>query len=151
VSQKNGNNNQATFQAGKYNSVLSTQAGGTPGTNNSANVQIGTDNTATISQKDGNNNQGTFQAGHANGVTTSQDSKLANGQNNSGNVQVGDYNSAVTTQTNSAPNSQATGVDYANNSFSAQFGSGNMVTAKQTGGQNSQGTVQVGTGNLAFV
>ena len=82
ISQKNGNNNQATFQAGKYNSVLSTQTGRQAGAgpNNSANVQIGNDNTALISQKNGNNNQSTFQAGRANGVTTSQVSKLANGR-----------------------------------------------------------------------
>ena len=77
VSQKHGNNNQATVQAGQLNSVLSTQAGATAAAaNNSANFQVGNDNTATISQKNGNNNQGTFQAGRANDVKTTQVSDL---------------------------------------------------------------------------
>ncbi len=152
VSQKRGNNNQATVQAGKFNSVLSTQKGGTAAAaNNSANYQVGSDNTATISQKNGNNNQGTFQAGRANNVTTTQVSKLATGLNSSGNVQVGEFNQAATSQTNSAPNPLATGVSYTNNSFSTQVGTANSVSAKQTGGQNNQGTVQVGSDNLSLV
>ena len=131
--------------------MLSTQAGGKPGSNNSANVQTGSDNTALISQKDGNNNQGTFQAGHANAVVTTQVSRLADGKNNSGNVQDGDYNSAVTTQTNSAPNPQATGVAYSNNAFSSQFGSGNSTYVTQKGGQNNQAAVQGGIGNMSVV
>jgi len=149
VSQTKGNNNQATAQTGQANSVQSTQASGSRFTDNSANVQVGNVNTAQITQNKGNNNQSTFQVGRANGVTTTQTGKLVNGENNSGNIQVGEFNSANTTQKNSAPNSQATGVDYSNNSFSAQFGS-SMTTVKQTGGQNNQGTYQVGTGNLAF-
>src|SRR6185437_12071449 len=38
---------------------------------------------------------------------------------------------------------------YSNNSFTAQFGS-SSAWVKQTGGQNTQGTLQVGTGNFAF-
>ena len=153
ISQKHGNNNQATSQTGQYNSVLSNQNGAAAGAgpNNSANVQVGNDNTAVISQKNGSNNQSTFQAGRANAVTTSQVSKLATGSNNSGNVQAGDFNTATTTQTNSPPNSQATGVNYANDSMSAQYGTGNTVIAKQTGGQNNQGTVQAGDDNLSQV
>ena len=153
IGQKNGNNNQATVQTGKFNSVLSAQNGAAAGAtaNNSANVQTGNDNTALISQKNGSNNQATNQAGRANAVTTSQVSNLPTGLNNSGNVQAGDFNTAMTTQTNSAPNPLATSVNYANDSMSAQYGIGNTVIAKQTGGQNNQGTVQAGTDNLATV
>ena len=51
ITQQNGNNSQATFQAGKKNSVLTTQTSNlASGKNTSGNIQVGKDNTATTSQ-----------------------------------------------------------------------------------------------------
>jgi hypothetical protein len=113
--------------------------------------QIGTKNTATIAQQSGNNGQSTFQAGKKNSVTTGQLSQAPAGKNTSGNVQVGNKNTATTVQENTPPNSQFTTAPYANNSFSAQYGVKNDVTLLQTGGQNSQGTVQAGKKNESLV
>jgi hypothetical protein len=122
-----------------------------PALNESFIDQIGTRNDATISQKNGNNAQATFQAGKNNSVITDQASKLAGGKNTSANIQIGKGNSASTEQTNSPPNPNFTTATFTNNSFSAQFGNGNDVDVSQKGGQNNQGTVQVGTRNESVV
>src|SRR5262245_20692354 len=51
ISQTNGNNGQATFQAGKYNSVITDQVSNLAGGKNlSGNVQVGRGNTAATDQ-----------------------------------------------------------------------------------------------------
>jgi hypothetical protein len=155
--QTNGNNLQATLQAGSGNYAQTTQKNTTAGTdaNGSLIVQLnpGSDagNTALVKQTNGNNLQGTVQAGSGDfAQTTQKNSGSKKGKNNSLDLQFGNNNSAITSQKIADP------LNSSNGSLIAQVGNKNsaMVHQNDTGvqamiGANLQATVQVGNGNSA--
>src|SRR5690349_24248296 len=64
AAQENGNNKQATIQAGKRNKAFTAQKDATGSrTNGSLTTQLGVGNKALVAQQNGNNSQGTIQAG----------------------------------------------------------------------------------------
>src|SRR5258708_6851079 len=107
ISQKNGNNDQATVQAGKGNSVITDQVSKlVGGKNTSGNVQVGKDNTASTGQTNSppnplfttatfTNNSFSAQFGNENDVVVGQ----KGGKNNQDTLQAGDRNEAGTAQT----------------------------------------------------
>ncbi|WP_407180569.1 hypothetical protein [Bradyrhizobium sp. STM 3562] len=171
ITQKNGNNGQATFQAGKKNSVITDQVSKLAGgKNTSGNVQVGKGNTASTGQTNTppnsqfttatfTNNSFSGQYGTKNDVIVDQ----SGGKNSQGALQVGKKNVAGVAQSDtSVTAASATPVGGANTSFTGQFGNKNTAAAIQTsadgtgsGGQfetghsNASAAVQIGDKNEA--
>lgn len=165
ISQKNGNNDQATFQAGAKNSVLTDQVSKLRrGQNSSGNVQVGQGNTASTSQVNKadadnarfTNNSFTAQFGTKNDSIVEQ----TGGKNDQGTLQIGDKNFAGVSQINSSstrPSARPVGAD--NAAFAAQIGSSNRSATFQTskdkvkdgdlmaGHSNDSMSLQIGVAN----
>src|SRR5215468_1284726 len=152
ISQKNGNNGQATFQAGKNNSVITDQVSNlAAGKNLSGNVQVGKGNTAFTLQTNTppnadfttatyTNKSFSAQFGVKNDVIVGQNG----GQNNQDTLQAGDRNESGVVQTNkSATPASASPVGAANTSFTGQFGKNNLVGTSQI---SADGTDDFGKG-----
>jgi len=160
ISQKNGNNGQATFQVGTKNSVITDQASKTgAGNNKSGNVQVGKNNSATTGQTSTlpnagflgtpfDNNSFSAQFGNGNNVIAAQ----KGGQNTQSTLEVGNKNTAAVAQTDkSVTSGSAAPVGGANTSFTGQFGNGNTAATSQKSadGTSAFGTFEPGHGNAA--
>jgi hypothetical protein len=159
ISQKNGNNGQATFQAGTKNSVITDQASKAgAGNNKSGNVQVGKNNSATTGQTSTlpnpgflgtpyDNNSFSAQFGNGNSVIAAQ----KGGQNTQSTLEVGNKNTAAVAQTDkSVTSGSAVPVGGANTSFTGQFGNGNTAATTQKSADGSSfGSFEPGHANAA--
>jgi len=160
ISQKNGNNDQATFQAGKGNSVITDQVSKlVGGKNTSGNVQVGKGNSASTEQTNSppnalfptatfTNNSFSAQFGTKNNVIVGQ----KGGKNNQDTLQVGNKNESGVAQIDKSV-SPVSGplVGAANTSFTGQFGDKNTAATVQTSadGTNGIGGFENGHGNTS--